>query len=76
MESLIIDPGNRDIVQAICHAQSHPWKIDSVSNKGEGQVALLHGRKYETKASSIWSINLGQVRLGLARHTPWVSSYF
>ncbi|KAL8792172.1 MAG: hypothetical protein Q9195_005268 [Heterodermia aff. obscurata] len=43
MESLIIDPGNRDIVQAICHAQSHPWKIDSVSSKGEGQVALLHG---------------------------------
>ena len=44
MESLIIDPGNRDIVQAICHAQSHPWKIDSVSSKGEGQVALLHGK--------------------------------
>ena len=44
MESLIIDPGNRDIVEAICHAQSHPWKIDNVSSKGEGQVALLHGK--------------------------------
>ena len=44
METLIIDSGNRDIVQAICHAQSHPWKIDSVSSKGEGQVALLHGK--------------------------------
>lgn len=42
-DGLIIDPGNRDIVQAICLAQSHPWKIDNVSNKGEGQVALLHG---------------------------------
>lgn len=44
METLIIDSGNRDIVEAICHAQSHPWKIDSVSSKGEGQVALLHGK--------------------------------
>ena len=44
METLIIDSGNREIVQAICHAQSHPWKIDSVSSKGEGQVALLHGK--------------------------------
>ena len=44
METLIIDSGNRNIVEAICHAQSHSWKIDSVSNKGEGQVALLHGK--------------------------------
>ena len=45
MDSLIIDQGNRDIVQAICHANSQPWKIDDVSSKGEGQVALLHGKQ-------------------------------
>ncbi|KAL8734032.1 MAG: hypothetical protein Q9166_001793 [cf. Caloplaca sp. 2 TL-2023] len=43
MSNLIIDEGNRDIVQAICHANSHPCRIDYISNKGEGQVALLHG---------------------------------
>ena len=43
MENLIIDPLNRDVVQAICHPQFHPFKIDDVTNKGEGQVALLHG---------------------------------
>ena len=41
--NLVIDEVNRDIVEAVRHAQSHPWKIDHISNKDEGQVALLHG---------------------------------
>lgn len=44
MDNVIIDERNRDIAQAICHANSHPWRIDYISNKGEGQVALLHGK--------------------------------
>lgn len=43
MDTLVIDEVNRDIVEAVCRSQSQHWKIDSISNKGEGQVALLHG---------------------------------
>lgn len=43
MDILVIDEVNRNIVEAVCRSQSQPWKIDSISNKGEGQVALLHG---------------------------------
>ena len=43
MENLFIDPINRNIIQAVTYAQSHPFQIDSVQNKGEGQVVLLHG---------------------------------
>ncbi|KAL9040175.1 MAG: hypothetical protein Q9214_004591 [Letrouitia sp. 1 TL-2023] len=43
MDSLIIDPINRNIVQAITYAQSYPFQVDHAHNKGEGQVVLLHG---------------------------------
>ncbi|KAL8687493.1 MAG: hypothetical protein Q9218_006349 [Villophora microphyllina] len=43
MDNVIIDQANRDVVQAVCHANSNPCKIDYISNKGQGQVVLLHG---------------------------------
>lgn len=43
MDSLIIDETNRNIVESVCHTQDSPWRMDTVANKGEGQVALLHG---------------------------------
>ena len=43
MENLFIDTINRNIIQAVTYAQSHPFQIDSVQSKGEGQVVLLHG---------------------------------
>ena len=40
MDNLIIDSVNRDIVQAITHAQSHPFTFDQAHNKGEGSVSF------------------------------------
>ena len=52
MRNLVIDQETQDILQAACHTLSNPWRIDYVSNKGEGQVVLLHGNplleQYET----------------------------
>lgn len=38
MDNLIIDPINRDIIQAITYAQSDPFRFDYAQNKGEGLV--------------------------------------
>ena len=43
MESLFIDPVNEAIIQAITYIHYHPFQLDTVQNKGEGQVVLLHG---------------------------------
>ena len=43
MEGLFIDPVNEAIIQAITDSHYHPFKLDVVQNKGEGQVVLLHG---------------------------------
>ncbi|KAL8743462.1 MAG: hypothetical protein Q9190_004194 [Brigantiaea leucoxantha] len=43
MDSLIIDPVNREIIQAVCYTQLRPLQLDRAHNKGEGQVVLLHG---------------------------------
>ena len=36
MDSLIIDPVNREIIQAVCYTQLHPLQLDRAHNKGEG----------------------------------------
>ena len=43
LANLIIDQNNRDIVLAMTQAQSQSFKIDHISNKGEGLVPLLAG---------------------------------
>ena len=47
METLVVDPDIRDIVQAVCQTKIDPWKIDHVANKGEGQIVLLHGELHD-----------------------------
>lgn len=44
MASLVISEETSDIVQAVCHAQSHPFQVEYIWSKGEGQIILLHGR--------------------------------
>ncbi|KAI4216625.1 MAG: hypothetical protein LQ351_001114 [Letrouitia transgressa] len=46
MDSLIINPVNRNIVQAVIHAQSYPFQVDQAHNKGEGNETrekIWHG---------------------------------
>ena len=44
MASLVISEETNDMVQAVCHAQNHPFQVEYIWSKGEGQIILLHGR--------------------------------
>lgn len=43
MSDLVIDSANNDLVMAMSHAHFQPINLDTIHNKGEGQVILLHG---------------------------------
>ncbi|KAI9655727.1 MAG: hypothetical protein M1821_005162 [Bathelium mastoideum] len=43
MRSLVLEDSNMEILQAVCQAHDHAWKIEFIENKGEGQIVLLHG---------------------------------
>ncbi|KAF2229533.1 P-loop containing nucleoside triphosphate hydrolase protein [Viridothelium virens] len=34
---------NVEVLQAVCQAHEHAWKIEFIENKGQGQIILLHG---------------------------------
>ena len=43
MSDLVIDSANNDLVMAMSHAHFQPINLDTIHDKGEGQVILLHG---------------------------------
>ena len=47
MNDLVIDPGNRAIVEAIVHVQSQHFQLDQMENKDKEYVSL-----YFTRASN------------------------
>ena len=62
MKSLVLEDSNMEILQAICQAHDHAWKIEFIENKGEGQIVLLHGPPGVGKTYTVESFSVASGR--------------
>ena len=53
MNDLVIDPGNREIVEAIVHVQSQHFQLDQMENKDKEYVSLYFTRASKHQADRV-----------------------